>query len=353
MKAHHQVLILAFIFSLLSLLFQTSLSQGECSPTGPFCQQGYCCSKYGYCGYTDAYCGKDCQSQCPDSPPLSPPPPPGPSPPPPPPSPPSPPGGDDLSSLITKDMFEEMLKNRNDPRCGAVGFYTYDGFIAAAKLYPEFGNVGDIETRKKEIAAFFGQTSHETTGGWPGADNGGEYAWGYCWKEERDPTSDYCATSIQYPCVPGKTYIGRGPMQLSWNYNYGPFGDSIGVDLLSNPELVSSDDTIAFEAALWFWMTPQAPKPSCHDVIVGKWIPTPCDISENRLPGYGVTTNIINGGLECARRKPELVKNRIGFYSRYSDMYVIGYGDHLDCADQIPFSESSCLGSSNLQLASS
>jgi chitinase len=57
-----------------------------------------------------------------------------------------------------------LLKYRNDPQCHAVGFYTYDAFISAAKEFPDFGNTGDDLMRKREIAAFLGQTSHETTG---------------------------------------------------------------------------------------------------------------------------------------------------------------------------------------------
>ncbi|KAF7841185.1 endochitinase 2-like [Senna tora] len=57
-----------------------------------------------------------------------------------------------------------MLKHRDDGGCPARGFYTYDAFIQAAKSFPSFGNTGDTTARKREIAAFFGQTSHETTG---------------------------------------------------------------------------------------------------------------------------------------------------------------------------------------------
>jgi basic endochitinase B len=50
--------------------------------------------------------------------------------------------------------------------------------------------------------------------------------------------------------------------------------------------------------ALWFWMTEQLPKPSAHDVMVGRWSPTNEDTIAARAPGL-VTVNIINGGLEC------------------------------------------------------
>uniref|UniRef100_A0A3N7FHB0 Glycoside hydrolase family 19 catalytic domain-containing protein n=1 Tax=Populus trichocarpa TaxID=3694 RepID=A0A3N7FHB0_POPTR len=56
-----------------------------------------------------------------------------------------------------------MLKHRNDGGCPGKGFYTYSAFISAANAFPGFGTTGDADTRKREIAAFLGQTSHETT----------------------------------------------------------------------------------------------------------------------------------------------------------------------------------------------
>jgi len=81
--------------------------------------------------------------------------------------------------------------------------------------------------------------------------------------------------------------------------NYQQAGDAIGQDLVSNPDLVSSDPVVSFKTAIWFWMTPQSPKPSCHDVILGNWAPSDADAAAGRVPGYGAITNIINGGIEC------------------------------------------------------
>ena len=124
---------------------------------GALCPEGLCCSIHGWCGTTDDYCGpRNCQSQCPA--PSPPPPPPPPFTPPPPVSP------DDISNIISESVFDELLAYRNDPDCPARGFYTYDAFITAARRFPEFGATGTIETRKREIAAFLAQTSHETRG---------------------------------------------------------------------------------------------------------------------------------------------------------------------------------------------
>ncbi|CAN4086355.1 unnamed protein product [Withania somnifera] len=148
----------------------------------------------------------------------------------------------------------------------------------------------------------------------------------------------YCVESVEWPCFPGKKYYGRGPIQISYNYNYGPCGVAIGEDLLGNPDLVATNTLISFKTAFWFWMTPQAPKPSCHDVILGNWEPSPADTAANRLPGYGVITNIINGGLECNTQGPdERVKDRIGFYRRYCDILGVSPGENLDCQDQMSF----------------
>lgn len=69
-----------------------------------------------------------------------------------------------ISSLISKNLFERILVHRNDAACGAKGFYTYEAFITATKTFADFGTTGDTNTRNKEIAAFLAQTSHETTG---------------------------------------------------------------------------------------------------------------------------------------------------------------------------------------------
>ncbi|KAM4133757.1 hypothetical protein ACJW30_01G355600 [Castanea mollissima] len=145
----------------------------------------------------------------------------------------------DVSSLISSSLFESMLKHRNDQGCN--GFYTYNAFITAAQSLSAFGTTGDVTTCKRELAAFFGQTSHETT------------------------------------------------------------GKAIGVNLLNNLDLVATNPIISFKTAIWFWMTAQGNKPSSQDVITGNWRPSSSDNSAGRVLGYGVITNIINGGIECGR----------------------------------------------------
>ena len=239
-----------------------------------------------------------------------------------------------FADIVSPALFDQMFLHRTDPACeGAL--LSYEALVAAAATFPAFCNEGSLALRRREAAAFLANVSHETTGGWPTAPDG-PYAWGLCFKEEvgcgGGGCTGYCAASATWPCAPGQTYHGRGPMQLSWNYNYGQAGAALGLNLLQQPSLVASDGTIAWRTAIWFWMTAQAPKPSCHAVMVGGWTPSAADLGLNRKPGFGMTVNIINGGLECNKGEDPRVNDRIGFYQRYAGLLAVDPGEQLDCA---------------------
>ncbi|TVU48488.1 hypothetical protein EJB05_08126, partial [Eragrostis curvula] len=128
-------------------------------------------------------------------------------------------------------------------------------------------------------------------------------------------------------------YIG-----FNSDYNYMQAGKALGLDLVKNPDMVSNDPVVAFRTAIWFWMTPQSPKPSCHDVMTNNWTPSAKDRSAGRLPGYGVVTNIINGGNECGKGQPDPnARDRLGYYKRYCQMLGVGPGDNVACKNQKPF----------------
>ena len=54
-------------------------------------------------------------------------------------------------------------------------------------------------------------------------------------------------------------------------------------------------------AAIWFYMRPQDPKPSMHDVMTGFFEPNQIDLDNNMEATFATTINIINGGLECGK----------------------------------------------------
>jgi predicted chitinase len=207
-------------------------------------------------------------------------------------------GGSGFANFVSNKTYALLFPNRN-------ALYTYGSLITAVQQYPQFCNEGSLEQQKREAAAFLAHISHET----------GRLVY----VEEQNPQSTYCDTSnTTYPYVPGKSYHGRGPLQLSWNYNYGACGNAIGKDLLNQPELVSTDSFITYMSALWFWMTPQSPKPSCHTAI--------------NISGFGMTINIINGGIECGKgeQTPQAL-NRIQLYQQYAAVLGVNPGTNLYC----------------------
>ena len=142
-----------------------------------------------------------------------------------------------LADVLSPEMFSAMFLHQAETACDASAF-TYESLIRAAGRFSAFGTTGSAEARRREVAAFLANVSHETTGGWAEAPDG-PFAWGLCFREELacGGTPSFCAetycqsTSTDFPCKRGESYHGRGPLQLSWNYNYGAAGEALGQSL--------------------------------------------------------------------------------------------------------------------------
>ncbi len=264
----------------------------------------------------------------------------------------------------------------------------YNRYASDAGL-PEFLNEGSLKQQAEELAAFFSNISRETSGSWIGAtvEPGGwieddpligmrVWKGGLYWTEEIGYTTNpdgtvltggisYVDSSSRYTPVPDRSYHGRGPIQLTWNYNYGYFSEWLYTNhiypevitsadiLLQNPALVNKDAVISFLSAIWFWMTSQGTKPSAHDVILGKVIHVSTESSDRGLPPLraeegvsipvaegaserqdvmayrlGSTINIINGEGECdgaAAWHPGPVQ-RVSYYEAYTAYLNTRYG---------------------------
>lgn len=87
--------------------------------------------------------------------------------------------------------------------------------------------------------------------------------------------------------------------------------------LLENPDLVHTDAFTVFTSALWFYMTPQSPKPSIHDVATGFMVPTQADINAGFTATFGTTINIINGGQECGGWLDDRAQDRADYYEAF------------------------------------
>ncbi|OAE26513.1 hypothetical protein AXG93_1406s1050 [Marchantia polymorpha subsp. ruderalis] len=218
---------------------------------------------------------------------------------------------------LPRKVFIDLFPSR-------IRFYTYEAFTEAAMAFIPKGFLvdGSVEDQTREIAALLAHFDHGTSG--------------LLYKEQSDPPDTYCLPSKDFPCYPGKSYHGRGPLQLCWNYNYKMCGEGIGDDsLLSRPEKLSQDPVIAFKSALWFWCTRQWNKPSCHSVMTGNWTPLSSDIEANRLPGFGLTINIING-IECNIESAE-ANSRVEKYRKFCELLAVNPGENIDCRYQKPF----------------
>ncbi|OQX29806.1 MAG: hypothetical protein B0D92_01775 [Spirochaeta sp. LUC14_002_19_P3] len=286
-----------------------------------------------------------------------------------------------IENLMTKDDFDALFppsirETFHDPD---LDYYTWDNLVEASRYFPLFLGEGTNEDKYRELAAFFGNKSHETGDGWAALGTA-RWTYGLVWivelaalssagiatrpSDKEDLYKPYLDTytlagHADYPPVAGKSYHGRGPVQLSWNYNYGMMSEVLFGNkdiLLENPNLIARNGFLGWASALWFWMEPQGNKPSAHDVMVGN-----VDLSEpytaptdktNRsarthtdnskghdakgtevsykskaVPagaevGFGMTINIINGGLEANTGSIDnRHARRIAFYARYLDYF--------------------------------
>jgi predicted chitinase len=202
-----------------------------------------------------------------------------------------------FAAIVSEATFDSMFPSRN-------GFYTYQGLLNAIGSYPAFATSGSSDAQKQEAAAFLANVAHETGG--------------LVYTEEI-AKDVYCQPTPSCPCAPGQEYYGRGPIQLSWNYNYCAAGAALGQPLQSNPGLVSSDATVAWQTGLWFWMTQTgAVGVTAHNAMVNG-------------SGFGATIRVINGGLECNGANPGEMQDRVNYYTRFCSMLGVSPGANTGC----------------------
>ncbi|KAL9257824.1 Endochitinase EP3-like protein [Drosera capensis] len=265
----------AIIFIIIVVFLSSSLAQ-DCG-----CDSSLCCSQYGYCGTSDAYCGVGCQEgPCKSAVNNT---------------------KNDVSVPdVVSDAFFNGIIDQAASTCEGIGFYSRAGFLSAWESnYTDFGTTGSVEESLREIAAFFAHVTHETGH--------------FCYINEINGSSkDYCdETNTEWPCNPSKGYYGRGPIQLSWNFNYGPAGRDLGFDGLNSPETVANDPVISFKTAFWYWMN------HVHNLLISG-------------QGFGETIRAINS-IECDGGNTPEVNDRVKYYKQYCDELGVSPGDDLTC----------------------
>ncbi|MFB7379356.1 chitinase [Kitasatospora purpeofusca] len=192
------------------------------------------------------------------------------------------------SFVVSEAQFNKMFPNRN-------AFYTYGGLVDSLGAYPAFANTGNDATKRREAAALLANVSHETGG------------LKYVVEQNTANYSHYCDTSQSYGCPAGQSaYYGRGPLQLSWNFNYKAAGDALHIDLLRDPYQVERNSAVAWKTALWFWNTQSgAGRSTPHDAVVNN-------------KGFGETIRSINGALECDGKNPDERNDRINLFRNFT-----------------------------------
>jgi predicted chitinase/chitodextrinase len=200
--------------------------------------------------------------------------------------------------VVSEAQFDSMFPSRNS-------FYTYQGLVTAMGKYPAFATTGGDTVAKQEAAAFLANVGHETGG--------------LVYIEEIDKSGNYCDGSQSYGCPAGTfAYYGRGPMQLSWNFNYYAAGNALGVDLLDNPNLASTDAAISWETGLWYWMTGTGSAgTTSHNAMVNG-------------QGFGTTIRAING-IECNGGNTAEMQDRVNQYTRFAGILGVPTGSNLTC----------------------
>ncbi len=162
--------------------------------------------------------------------------------------------------------------------------------------------------RKQEAAAFLANINHETGG------------LVHIVEQNTANYPHYCDPNQPYGCPAGQAaYYGRGPIQLSWNFNYKAAGDALGIDLLRNPNLVQNDAAVAWKTGIWYWMTQTGPGTMTgHNAMVNG-------------RGFGETIRSINGSIECNGGNPAQVQSRIAAYQNFASILGVSPGANLSC----------------------
>ncbi|MQS16563.1 chitinase [Streptomyces kaniharaensis] len=203
--------------------------------------------------------------------------------------------------VVSRAQFDTMFPNKNP-------FYTYDALVGAMSAYPGFAHTGGDTVKRQEAAAFLANVSHETGG------------LVYIVEQNTANYPTYCDASQPYGCPAGKAaYYGRGPLQLSWNFNYKAAGDALHVDLLNNPNLVQTNAQISWKTALWYWNTQSGPgSMTAHQAMVTG-------------AGFGQTIRSINGAVECAGRNTAEMQDRVNLYRKFAQTLGTAPGSNLTC----------------------
>lgn len=236
---------------------------------------------------------------------------------------------DAVAGWFTEELYNQAFPYR-DP------FYTWASFVEAFDDLQKINTQGDFKSflqegsllqRQREAAAFFANIVQETgTRDW----NSGLFHI----VETCAATGTPEGRCTGYGSSAGRYYYGRGPMQLSWNYNYEALSTAIysnSTELLYDPDRVANNPKIAWLAAMWFWNRVDtsylsSPPPTIHDIMIN-------GATFSGYGGFGGTIKIINGGIECTAPGNPKATSRTYHYKQMQNLFGIPIDEsNLNCA---------------------
>jgi hypothetical protein len=265
----------------------------------------------------------------------------------------------DWEKLVAKDVLQYEHGAENGEHIH--DSFSYQAFLEGLARFPYLcGERGLFESEdeacKRELAGIIAHGLQETgdggrlgslasfireSGAYPDAD-------------AYDPGPQDCALpavccnlAVNAAACNGKVhYFGRGLKQISYFYNYIGFsaayygGDQFN-HLLKYPDRVGCDGSLAFSSGLWFHMNTQNPKPSIHDVMIGRYAPQGCrsatdcgGIVYSSTQGvndpFEVSISVVNGGVECGTTAGDWAKRASKTRSRnYKQLLETHFGASL------------------------
>ncbi|CAN0926545.1 Chitinase 4 [Linum grandiflorum] len=197
-----------------------------------------------------------------------------------------------VSNVISPAFFHGIM-DQTSSSCKGRAFYTRQSFLTAARSYHHFAKLASVDDSKREIAAFLAHVTHQT---------------GHLCYVEQQTSQTYCNSSMR-PCAPGKMYYSRGPLQLTWNYNYEACGWANRFDGLNNPDIVGRSPVVAWKTALWIWMRSVRP-------VLDQ--------------GFGATIRRLSDP-DCNGGNPANVEARVSYYLDYCKHFGVTPGPNLSC----------------------
>jgi hypothetical protein len=231
------------------------------------------------------------------------------------------------ASILTLERWNSMIRpdvvgtgggNGPAPSGFATGEESLTTFLNIVGRFPYLcGEKGTFKTVEdacqREMASIFAHAAQETGGTSPRWESILTYTREQnCYPNECPSYNKGAVADYDAPADAG--FFGRGMKQLSYPYNYFSFSADWFGDpnrLIQRPDEVAQRADTILGSAVWFYMSPQPPKPSMHSVMVGTYTPRG---PANEITALGLkvdsrgiitdrfnaSNSLINGAVECS-----------------------------------------------------